>query len=655
MFVINFDICAIILLAIILVSNIYRGMTHGKTNKYFLGVICLALLASVGDCLSGYGANRFNINDDNRFLMYAFNYLYFACHSNIIFIYFMYCVSSMSIEHIVKKNKIFRVIIIVMQVLNNLIIVANLFTNKLFWIDERMQYQRGPLLAVLYTITGVVTILYTIAILKYRKFAPKYKWMSLLSMMPAYFFALLVQGLFPHLLVEKYILAILIILFVFVVQSQDAYQDPVSGAKKYNSGVESLKLIMSLGKPVNVLMLKFVNNKNIRMYLGQQIYNKLLHDTSDAFNAFIREVGIDADLYYLESGLFALLADDASEEKMIEVAKKIKDKYSSEIICEEMEVLIDARICFIECPKDISDFSALITFGITYQNTMPETSEILYYRDYVNDKEFIIKNHLEEIINRGLMNKNFEIHYQPVYSIIEKKYVSAEAFLRLKDEEYGDISPALFIPVAEVTGSIHNIGNFVLESVCKFIADNDIVSLGLEYIQINMSASQCIEVDLVDKIRESIEKYNIDSSQICLEITESIADFDPVIVDHNVTKLRELGIRFLLDDYGTGYSNVMRLTTLPIDIVKLDREFINRGNEEKSKVLIEETIKMLKEMDKKVLVQGIENKEAASYFEKLGCDYMLGCEFLQGFYYSKDLPDREFIQFIKDHSEKLVD
>ena len=238
--------------------------------------------------------------------------------------------------------------------------------------------------------------------------------------------------------------------------------------------------------------------------------------------------------------------------------------------------------------------------------------------------------------------------YQPIYSILERRFVAAEAFIRLRDEVYGLVAPSMFIAAAEINGTIHAIGDFVLEDVFRFISVTDFESLGLECIQVNMSTSQCIEINLVDKISTLMDKYHIIPERINFEITESAVDFDPDVVDQNINRLHGMGIHFALDDYGTGYSNVKRVTTLPVDIVKLDKTFVDGVDDPQMWIMVQDTIKMLKQMGKKVLVEGVEEEKVVRKFMDLGADYIQGCEYLQGYYFCRPLPERDFIEFMQE-------
>lgn len=278
----------------------------------------------------------------------------------------------------------------------------------------------------------------------------------------------------------------------------------------------------------------------------------------------------------------------------------------------------------------------------------------MLYSDFCYQPEFRIRNDLDEIIERAIAEKSFKMYYQPIYSTVENRFVSAEALIRLEDSTYGQVSPALFIPFAETNGSIHAIGDYVLNSVFDFISKSGMYELGLKYIEVNLSASQCIESDLFDKIEGLLDKYSLMPEQISLELTETAADIDPTIVDQNIRKLHNLGIRFALDDYGTGYSNIKRLTTLPIDQVKLDKSFVSEIDDPQMWIVIQDTIAMLKAMGKEVLVEGVESEEAVNKFINLKCDLLQGCEYIQGFYFCKPLPEDEFVEFMKNHNSNII-
>ena len=222
--------------------------------------------------------------------------------------------------------------------------------------------------------------------------------------------------------------------------------------------------------------------------------------------------------------------------------------------------------------------------------------------------------------------------------------------IRLNDPVYGQVPPALFIPAAEINGYIHDIGEFVFEDVIRFISTLDMDKLGLRYIEVNLSASQCIEVDLVDKIRSLMFEHGVEPRHLSFELTEAATDMNPEIVDMNIHKLHEFGVQIALDDYGTGYSNIKRTTGLPINQVKLDKSFVDMIDDPQMCIVIQDTIAMFKEMGIEVLVEGVEQEAVARKFSDLAADLIQGCELMQGFYFCKPLPAKEFLSFLEGRS-----
>ena len=235
----------------------------------------------------------------------------------------------------------------------------------------------------------------------------------------------------------------------------------------------------------------------------------------------------------------------------------------------------------------------------------------------------------------------FEVYYQPIYSLSAKRYNSAEALLRLYDEKYGYVRPDIFIPAAEKSGMIHKIGKFVLEEVCRFIVSDKFKELGLDYIEVNLSVIQCMSSELADDVREIMNRYNVSSEQLNLEITETAAAYAQTTMMNNIEELNDDGIAFSLDDFGTGYSNMKRIASMPFAIVKLDKTFTEMNENDKMLKVVKNTISMVRDMNLRILVEGVETLESFKEFKALGVDY------IQGYYFSKPLPMEKFVSEVK--------
>lgn len=196
---------------------------------------------------------------------------------------------------------------------------------------------------------------------------------------------------------------------------------------------------------------------------------------------------------------------------------------------------------------------------------------------------------------------------------------------RLYDEKLGWISPDTFISIAEKKGLINELGEIVLHNVCNFIASNNISKLGIDYIEINVSSLQLMQKGFADKVMDVMGQYNIDSSQINIEITETAMMTSFSAVSDNLAKLVENNIAISLDDYGSGYSNISYINKMPFKFIKIDKDIIQASfKEQKARITLEHTIKMLNALELAIIAEGVETLEMKEELVKYGCQYMQG-------------------------------
>jgi EAL domain-containing protein (putative c-di-GMP-specific phosphodiesterase class I) len=269
----------------------------------------------------------------------------------------------------------------------------------------------------------------------------------------------------------------------------------------------------------------------------------------------------------------------------------------------------------------------------------------MFAKEIMRRNNFDVIKSIDSIMEDALQNRRFEVYYQPIYSVADKRFTSAEALLRLKTEQFGFISPDIFIPAAERSGAIHRIGRYVLEEVCHFIADDEWKNLGLKYIDVNLSTVQCLEKNLAHEISDILYENHVKPEQINLEITETATSFGQSEMLDNIESLSARGFTFALDDYGTGYSNISRAANMPLSVIKLDKSITRIEKDTKLYAIGENTVRMIKDMNMQIVVEGIEDEKTLKLFEDMGCDY------IQGFYFSKPLPRDEFVKFILEHKD----
>ena len=247
-------------------------------------------------------------------------------------------------------------------------------------------------------------------------------------------------------------------------------------------------------------------------------------------------------------------------------------------------------------------------------------------------------------LHRAVANKEFSLHYQPQVNISTGTVVGFEALLRWNTPENGDIPPARFIPVAEQSGLIKVIGARVLREACRFarrLADS---GHGALCIAVNVSPHQLCAEGFIDSVREALQEAGISPQRLEIEITENalIASLHEAIA--RLEALRAMGVRLALDDFGTGYSSLTYLQRLPVQMLKIDKSFIDRIMETgANKTIIRTIVDMAHQMDMTVVAEGVETAEQLEYLSESRCDLA------QGFLFSRPVPEAEAVGLLTPH------
>lgn len=381
--------------------------------------------------------------------------------------------------------------------------------------------------------------------------------------------------------------------------------------------------------------------KPINDTLGHTVGDNLLISVANRIKKKVRE----SDTICRVSGdEFSVVLEDIEHISIIDrVAQNILDSVAKPHHIKGHKIFTTVSIGITVYPLDDKDVNGLLASAdiAMYHAKQSGGNQYEYFNSDMNtrSKQRLI---LEQDLHEALTHKELEIYYQPLNAINpERTVIGAEALLRWHHPKQKMVNPAYFIDIAEDTGLIVPLGEWLLLTACEQVKKWEQQGFNKIAISINLSPRQFMHADLIKMVKKALNSSGINPSQLDLEITESTAMYD---IDKSINilhQLKALGVQISIDDFGTGYSSLSYLQKMPIDNLKIDRSFIkNLHNSAKDKAFIQAIVTMAHTLGMKIIAEGVELEEQYAFLKEIKC------EIAQGFLFSKPVPSSRFEQLL---------
>ncbi|NHN30641.1 GGDEF domain-containing phosphodiesterase [Paenibacillus agricola] len=370
--------------------------------------------------------------------------------------------------------------------------------------------------------------------------------------------------------------------------------------------------------------------------LGHNLADLLIKQVSDRMQML---VGSEHIVSRLGNHEFAVLFKNIeSTHSIVEKARKFHEKLLSPFFIRDREIIVVGNIGLAFYPQDGLDMNGLLLHAATVQVMEKENGEGMYTLQHEDFTMKALKRlEFEHDLRKAVEQDEFELFYQPQYDIQNNKLVGVEALIRWFHPKHGMVSPAEFIPLAEETGLIVPIGEWVLRTAC--LQNKAWQTAGYEKlsVSVNLSLRQFQKHSLIGDIVKILKETGLDPSYLELEITESMAMDNVERVINKLNELKDLGIQISMDDFGTGYSSLQYLRKLPLHKLKIDQSFIRGINEDHDNAAIVTTIiAMANHLRMEVVAEGVETIQDLQFLLQQNCQHA------QGYYFSKPLPAGQF-------------
>ena len=390
-----------------------------------------------------------------------------------------------------------------------------------------------------------------------------------------------------------------------------------------------------------MLFLDLDHFKQINDTLGHDVGDKLLQEVTKRINANIREEDIFARIGGDE---FVIILTDIDEEDIVVSIHKIMELMRVTWHIGNIELYVATSLGVALYPRDGTTVIELMKNAdiAMYQAKALGRDNFTFFTPSMNTRVHEEMN-LEQDMSRALRDKQFELYFQPIVRVDSNTIMGAETLIRWNHPTKGLIYPDKFIPLAENTGFILQLGRWIIEEGCRVIARFNALNVGNIKLSVNVSSRQFQHSDLANIIYRAMKNAGIEASQFCIEITESVMLQNDEKIIKKINDIKSLGVDIAMDDFGTGYSSLSYLHQLHIDTIKIDKSFVEKiTSENQSFSLIDAIISMAKSLNKNVVAEGVECEYQRTYLlEK-------GCQFYQGYLFSKPVNENEYCTMLTD-------
>lgn len=628
----SFDYAACFLLLLIVIWYLSEKSIPLKSHKVFLCLVATIFVATATEIAATLMARLFP----------AFSYKIFFLVLNIqgfainlvpmAFAYYILLLSHMDME----RKKSVKYLFAAALAVDAVVVAVNFFTKWAFTYEDG-RYQNGYGSLILYGIDAMMILISLVLVIRHATNFVFLRTPALLFNVVCGIVCCIVQ-LFLYVPMLNFSLASLCLTFYYYLQNPGTVTEPVTRQFNRKFMGEYLHGKFSEGKKFGVIAVAMDDFKFINKTYGVENGDNLLFQVG----SFLDTLKAGTTVFRFGSDQFCVIVTK-NLENIGSLAETIQARFKHPWYSEsQVGIMMSASLCCIECPRDAGTYGELIEV-LDYSMSMAKKTskgKITLAND-INLDRIKQDKAVEKAVKQAMDRDELQVYYQPIFSVNKGVYNSAEALVRMHDEELGWVSPEIFIPIAEKNGLIIEMGEMILNKVCSFIHDYKLSETPIEYIEVNISPVQLIQHDFADRVKCILEKYEVSPEQINMEITETATLTSSAVVTNNIKKLVDYGISFSLDDYGSGYANIEYINHMPFKIIKLDKYIIwDSFKNDKAGITLEYTIGMLNALQLYIVAEGVETEEMRDHLVDIGCHYM------QGWYYSKAIADTEFMELI---------
>ena len=620
----SFMIPSLLVLLVIMGYYFFRPRLSIRLNRSFLAILVIDICTEFLECLAARLNETWELH--HPALLWIVNALFFFFYVSRAYMFFVFTISVMDADSI--RRSYLHVFVPAVYFPCAVIALLTPLTGWMFRIENG--FHDGPLFWVVYFCSNCYILFGLMAVVRHRKELNAHIVISLTAIQLVLFVGNIVRFLVTtYIVMNTFCLMVIIIIFISFLNPDLFLSD-----RGYVYNLQAFRALLAESlrrkRPCRILGFAIQNYNEHREIFG----GKQMDDTLSSISRWLAESFPDMSGFYLRNGFFALVGTNRPD--LDALRERISGRFARPWKSDTGELRLS--VSFVEADTEILDCTAdsLVNTLMISQDELSRVSEPDSSRSLTDSIEEINeKLEIRRCLESALEKDELIVHLQPLVDCHTGKIIAAEALVRLKDSKGSLVRPDLFITLAEREGYIVRLGEQVLTKVCRFIRDNDLDALGIRWINVNLSPVQFMSRDVPESFARILRENNVSPDKVHLEITEqSMIDFS--LLRDQIDGLHANGFQFALDDYGSGYSNLSRVRQYPFTNIKIDMEVVRNYCRDKD-LLLPALVQAFKKMRLSVTAEGIETPEMAEALKEIGCDY------LQGYFFSRPVPMAELL------------
>lgn len=633
-YIIHYEVAALVITITIAFHFFLKKTINTRMTQIFSVLIICSLIANVFNLITMVTIS--NPNSVPRALDMLLNQIYLISFNAIPAIYLAYIVCATRKEEQLSKRELAYIGVPISFVV--IMVLLAPFNGWIFYYSSEGVYHQGKGMVLLY-LSAFFYMMCALSVSTYnwKKLIVGQRFTVYLYTLTS-FVAIYVQFAVPGLMIIQFFISVAILLLYLSLENPQDYMDKQLGTHNHIAFMQVFQSNVRRGKPFHVLAIQIEGMKYINDVLGVSIGNGLMREIAE----YLLQISDKQTVYHMSGAQFVIMGTTpiAEWEKLLEL---VHERFRQPFMAGNMEISLSAPMCMMTYPDTVERLEDAIDM-IEYSLNKAKASgdEIVIYAD----KEILEKGKREalllQLIRMAVREELFEVYYQPIFSVEQHCFTTAEALVRLHTEELGFISPEEFIPIAEKNGLILDIDELVFRKVCHFYKQQNLEEKGIEHIHVNLSVVECMQEKLCERLLQTMDTYDLEYRHIQFEITETAAVASKDVLRNTMEKLINVGIEFAMDDYGTGFSNTATIINYPFSAIKLDKSMVwSAMEDEKAMIALKHMISMSKDLKLHIIAEGVETLAQANHLAVLGCDYF------QGYYFSRPIDEEDFLKILK--------